>query len=330
MFNSFVSQILLNPKTIHYLAAAISVTFSGIGVALGLAKAVSGTIDGFVRQGSAVQELSKIWWTGIAFIEGSFIFSFIVSIAILLAPPYENLTMPIAIAELGMALAMGVCSAFVGLAGGFAVHGGSKAAARQPIFVNKIQMLTAGIQTLMETPIVFSFIVAFTIQMKLTETMSLASGFRMLAAGLTIGFGSIGPSIGQLIFSKDCCYAPGINRKNYSKILLFSVLTEAFIETPILFSFIVSIFLLFKKIILAQALVIPILLSVAFVMSLGTIGASIGIGIVGSNAVMQIASESNNYPQILKTSLICQVLIETACLFSFVIALSMVIKATTL
>lgn len=329
MFTDLASQIFFNTKAIHYLAAALSVTLSGIGIGLGLAKAVDGMLDGVVRQNYAYGELSKILWYGIAFIETSFIFAFIVSISILF-PMYETLTLPIAFGELGMALAIGVCSAFVGVAGGSAVYGGCKAVARQPIFVNKIQMLTAGIQTLMETPVLFSFIIALIIKTKLSSSLLLSDGIRMLAAGLTIGCGSVGPSIGQLIFSKEGCYAPGVNRQNYSKIFLFCVLTEAFIETPILFAFIISVFLLFKKIMIAQSLIIPILLSIAFVMSLGTAGTSIGIGIVGKNAVMQVATDSNNYPQILKTSLICQVLIETACLFSFVIALSMVIKATTL
>lgn len=308
------------------MAAAIAIAISGIGTGIGLSSAVMGMMEGVTRQGGASDQLSKTSMYGMFIIEGSSIVAFIVTISILI-PAYTTLTMPIALGEMGMALAVGLCSCFVGIASGAAVNGACKAVARQPLFANKIQMFTVIIQTLIETPVFFSFVIALIIKTKLTESLLLCDGIRIMAAGLATGLGSIGPSIGQMLFTQKGCFAPGINRQAYAKIFAFCILTEAFIETPVLFSFVISIFMLFKQIVLCPTSSMMIFLSTAFVISIGTAGTAIGIGIVGRKGVEQIAIEQNNYPQILKTSLICQILIETGSLFAFVIALSMLIKA---
>lgn len=320
--------MLLSPETLHYLAAVLAIVLSGFGIGLGLATAVSGMMSGMVRQSQAYAELNKTLMYGVFIIEGSFIVSFIVAISILF-PAYTRLTMPIALGELGMSLAVGLCSSFVGLASGFAVRGACQAVARQPLFAGKIQLLTITLQTLIETPVFFSFVIAIIIKTQLSESLLMSDGMRIMAAGIATGVGAIGPSIGQLIFSERACFAPGINRQAYVKIFAFCVLTEALIETPVLFSFVVSIFMLFKKIALAPEIALLVFLSIALVISLGTAGTAIGIGLVGSKGVTQVAMEPDSYPQILKTSLICQILIETGSLFAFVTALSMLIKATT-
>ncbi len=317
------------PALIHYLSAMLAVVLSGIGIGLGLSFAVDGMLEGLIRQGNADNPLTKTLMYGMFIIEGSFVISFIISISILF-PAYSKLTLPIALGEFGMAMAVGLCTCFVGLASGFAVQGACRAVSRQPLFANKIQTMTIVMQTLIETPVFFSFVIALIIKTKLEPYMTITDGIKIMLAGCTTGMGSIGPSIGQLIFSNKSCFAPGMNKQSYLKIFAYSVLTEALIETPILFSFVVAIFIMFKKIIATWTIALATLSSVTFVISFGAMGTAIGIGMVGSKSAIEIAINPNNYPQILKTSLICQILIETANLFGFVTALTMLAKMTNI
>jgi F0F1-type ATP synthase membrane subunit c/vacuolar-type H+-ATPase subunit K len=218
----------------------------------------------------------------------------------------------------------------VALASGFAITGACMAAARQPFFANKIQMLSIIILTLTETPVFFALIIALFMKNNFTSAMALAEGIKLLCVGLLFGAVSVGPSVGQMIFAKDACLATGINRQAYPKIFTFSVLTEAFIETPVLFAFVLAIFMMLKNFILSPMIATSVFFSTALVVSLGALGVGIGIGLVASNSVKKIAANPEGYTQILQTSILSSIFIETSSIFCFFVALLMLIKAVSL
>ena len=61
-----------------------------------------------------------------------------------------------------------------------------------------------------------------------------------------MGLGSLGPAIGQALFARQACRAVGLSRAAYGKVFTLSMLTEALIETPVLFAFVVSIAMVLK------------------------------------------------------------------------------------
>ena len=321
--------MILNAINIHYLAAILVLLLSGIGLSFGLSWSVDGLFAGLSRQTAAAAQLNKLVMYGMLLIEGSFILAFIIAIAILF-PTYQQLTWSIALAELGMALAVGICACTVGFASSFALNGACKAVARSPFFVGKIQMLTMVVQTLIETPVFFAFIIALLIKIRLDASLSLIDGIRLLAAGATIGLAAVGPTIGQLLFSQKACLAAGINRHAFNKIFTFTVMTEAFIETPILFAFVLAILLLLKKITLSLLLAIGLFVAMVFGISLGTAGTGAGIGFLAAKSVQEIAHDPDNYHPIMRLSVMSQILIETSAIFAFIIALLMFFRAISI
>lgn len=319
--------MFINPYVLHSLSAALAILFPSLGVAFGLEIAASGMLEATLRQPSAVKQISKIFVLGAAMIEGTFIAAFIVTLAMVF-PSYSHLTLEISIAELGMALAIGLCACFVALASGFTIRGTCKAVARQPFFVNKIQMLAMIILTLTETPVFFALIIALFMRNNLTALLTLPQSIKMLGVGFLMGLVAVGPCIGQILFAEQSCFAVGVNRKAYNKLFTFSVLTEALIETPILLAFVLAIFILIKDFALSSLLSCAVFLSSSLVASIGALGAGFGLGYIGGHSAQKIASNPEQYPAILQTSILSSIFVETTNIFCFFVAVLILINAS--
>jgi F0F1-type ATP synthase membrane subunit c/vacuolar-type H+-ATPase subunit K len=220
---------------------------------------------------------------------------------------------------MGLTIGLGAC--MVGVASAFALGAASTAVARQPASLTKIQMLSFIVQTLIETPVFLTLVVAMLIKHKLSVELTLVDGIRFLAAGLIMGCASIGPSIGQMLFTSKCCLAPGLNRQAYNKIFTFTILTEAFLETPLLLALVAVILILLRTMVLSTISSIGLFLGALFGLCISAIGVGVGSGFLAGKGIMQIAENPDNYSSILGFNIICQILIETAIIFSFVVVL---------
>jgi F-type H+-transporting ATPase subunit c len=318
----------ISPIGLHYLSAAVTIAASAFGVGIALSVGAGGMLRGIVRQQWAAPEVSQTAFFGTLFIEGSLILAFIVSIVTLFMPP-EEITFATSLAELGGAIAVGIASACVSLAAGSAVRGASYSVSRQPFDSKKIQMFMLILMTLIETPAFFAFIIWIFIRTKINIDLEIVDGVRLCASGLAMGLGSIGPSIGQFLFVRRATRAVGLNTETYGKIFTISMMTEAMIETPVLFSFIISIIMILKT---TSPIITPetsvIFLAVAWTIGVGTFGASIGVGLVGGSAAIQTALKPKSYSAIFNMTLISQALIETSGLFALIISFLILTKFT--
>ena len=181
-------------------------------------------------------------------------------------------------------------------------------------------------QSLMQTPVIFAFIVALFIKTQAINVTYLAESLRLIGAGLCIGLGSIGPTIGLSRFSYQACQSLGINRYAYKSIFSFTLISEAIIESPAIFSLVISLVLLTTRVyeptFTANGV---ILLAAGLCMGLGTLGVGINSGKMAAQACKSLAFSPENYSTIMRTSLIGQVLIETGAMYAFLVALLLVI-----
>lgn len=231
------------------------------------------------------------------------------------------------IATLGIALAICISGFVIGIVSAFPAQQACLAIARQPFFAQKIVRFMLITQSIIQTPIVFSFIIAMLIKAQLTTIDSLADSFRLLGAGICIGFGSIGPSIGLAQFARTACSGLGINRDAYNKLLPFTFLSEAIIETPIIFALVVSILLLVTGIPNGNLLVGIAMLFAGFCTGFGTIGAGISSGKTSSAACHQIALAPEKYSLLARVSMFSQGLIDTCAIYALLISLLLIITS---
>lgn len=309
----------------HYGTVGLSVALSSLGVGIGEGLVSLAALKAITIQPNAKNELSKIFILGVALIETSAVVGLTVSFILLMpiAPdlPYLDL---IHYSEIGILLAISLTGFVVGIASSFPAQAACLAVARQPFFSQKILSIMLLTQSLMQTPIIFAFIIILFIKGQMLSVTTMADTYRLIASGLCIGLASIGPTIGLALFSKAACNSVGINRNAYPEVLSFTLISEALIESPLIFALLISIMLTqiqFSGI--SEIASIASFLGAAFCMALGTLGSALASGRVAAQACSQIARNPQNYGVLSRTSIFAQVLIESCSIYTLVVSLAL-------
>lgn len=309
---------------LHFGTVALTVAINSIGVGLGEGLTSRSALEAINKQPSAQNEIGRVAILGTALIETSAIIGVSISLYLLLGSRGIPQTLATNVAEIGIALAICLSGFVIGLASSFPAREACGAIARQPFFADKILRFMLITQSIIQTPIIFGFIIAMFIRFQATNINTIPQALVLIAAGLCIGLGSVGPAIGLASFAKQACRGLGINRKAYGNLMSFTFVSQAIIETPMIFALLVSLML----IVLPQN---PTLLSgVAFIgaalcMGLGTLGPGIASGKTASAACYQIALKPELYGTISKVSMFGQGLIDTCAIYTFLIAISLIL-----
>lgn len=316
---------MFDSSLLHFITVAFTISCSALSVGLGQGLVSIASLKAMNTQPNARSEISKTFMFGMALTETAAIIGLIT--ALIIFDPHSALpNMPfIHYAELGIAGAIGITSLVVGIAASFPARAACFSVARQPYFSQKIQLVMLLTQSLMQTPLIFAFLIALLIKSQALFALDLTDSLRLLGAGLSIGLGSIGPAIGLGIFASKACQMLGTNRYAYPEIFSFTLITQAILESPIILSLIISLMLIGSKASLMHFELngIP-LLCAGLVMGLGTLGVGIASGKTSSEACKAIALKPETYNGASRTSLVAQVLIETCVIYAFLIALFLI------
>ena len=310
----------------HYATVGLVVGCNSVAVGIGEGLASLAAMKAFNLRPSARGEITRTLMLSMALIETSAIIGLTIAFMLLSAPSEGPHTALMHYSTMGIGFAICLTGFTLGIAASLPAQAACFAVARQPFFNKKIQLLMLLTQSLMQTPLIFAFIIAFFIKEKIPHVTSLAESMRLVAAGLCIGLGSIGPTIGLARFARQACEGLGINRYAYKEILSFTLISEALIESPIIFSLVTAFALLGAKI---SAMSLSTggapFIGAAIVMGLGTLGVGIASGNTATAACKQLTHNPEHYSKIYGTSLTAQVLIETFSIYSFLIALLVLI-----
>jgi F0F1-type ATP synthase membrane subunit c/vacuolar-type H+-ATPase subunit K len=309
---------------LHFSTVALTVSVNSLGVGFGEGLTSRAALEAIDKQPSAQNEIARVAILGTALIETSAIMGVTISLYLLIGSTGAHQSLPTSIAELGIALAICLSGMVIGLASSYPAREACLAIARQPFFADKILRFMLITQSIIQTPIIFAFIIAIFIHSQAQNISTIPEALVLVASGLCIGLGSIGPAIGLASFAKQACRGLGINRKAYGNLMSFTFISQAIIETPMIFALLVSLMLIILP-------TNPTLLSgitfigAAFCMGLGTLGPGIASGKTASAACHQIALKPELYSTISKVSMFGQGLIDTCAIYTFLIAISLIL-----
>lgn len=311
----------LSSSLLHYFSCALVVVLPALGVSLGQGYTTMAVADALDHQPHAHNEISRTFGIAMALIETAAILSFIVALKLFSFGTHAGWhnAQYIHYAEFGIACALGLAGGAAGFFSSLPARQTCLAIARQPFFTSKIQLLMVITQSLIQTPVLLGFILSFLIIGQLESVTGLADALRLLSAGLCLGIGSIGPVLGLARLSQQACEGIGKNKNAYGKILSFSIVSSALIESAIIFCLIIALFLLSAK-------TMPttnglMYLSSALAMGCGTLGVGISSGRLTAQACKVFAEKPELYTEISKISFFSQILIETSAVYALVISI---------
>lgn len=319
---------MMTPEFLHYFSAIIALSLGGIGGGIGQGIAGLSVIQSLTRQPTGNDSEFKAMVIGLALIESGIILALVITLMLLFREKKE-LTLAIGLSELGIGLAIGCAAAAISIASSFIVKASCHSIARQPFFAQKIITVMLLVQSIIEAPLIFAFIVSLLIRGQLSHTTTIFHGLKNLAAGLTIGLGSIGPSIGQAIFGYAACTSIGLNKNAYNKIFPFTLLSQVVIETPMIFCLLIAFIIIYTPISITESILqSAALVTAACTIGLGALGTSIGIGYASAKSCYQIAYDPTNYPLIIRTTLLIEAFIESAVIYAMIVAFLLVLKVS--
>ena len=312
---------------LHYGVIASSIAFSSISVGIGEGLITWSALSAINRQPAARDDIMRVAIIGMTLVETVAILGLLISILLLL---YSNIGATSCFsnyAELGIAFAMGITGLVIGLASAVPAQAACHAVARQPFFAQRISGFMLMTQVLIQTPMISAFLVSLFIQGQSDAATTMSDSLRLIASGLCVGIGSIGPAIGLSSFAKAAVSSLGKNTKAYDKLLSFTFISEALIETPIIFCLIIAIILLFA---IPRAAVNNdidgiIFLAAGLCTGLGTLGTGISSGKTAAAACIQIGNDPGAYNVLSRTSILAQSLIETVVLYTIILSLLMIL-----
>jgi F0F1-type ATP synthase membrane subunit c/vacuolar-type H+-ATPase subunit K len=317
---------MILPNIIHYFSAVIAIVLGALGGGISQGMAGYGSISAMLRQPMCNDEASRAMIVGLALIESGVIISLVTTLVMLIGGSPVN-TLSTSLAELGIALAVGCAALSISIASSQVVKACAQAISRQPLFASKIFTFMLLTQSIIEAPIIFAFIIGLIIKSSITPDMNIGQGLKLFASGAVLAFGCVGPAIGQAIFAKAACTSIGLNKNAYNKIFPFTLISEAVIETPVIFCLLFSFIILFTKFPSGEAnqlLPCVMLFSAIFCLCAGAIGAAISIGKISATSCLQVAKDANNYGIMLRANLLTVAFIESTLIYSLITSLLLV------
>lgn len=306
---------------LHYSTVALTIALPAIGVSLGQGRIGVACVRALERQPSAQPELFRGLVMGMALAETAGIIGVALAI-ILLFGASSGATIYNGIAQLGIAIAVSIPSLVTGLTTAQPAIAALGAIARQPFLARKITNLMLITQSLGQTAVIFGFLIALFIQTKLAQVQSINTALQLVAAGFCMGVGSIGPAIGLGHFAQTACASAGVNRNAYPRILAFTFISEAIIETPVIFALVVALLLLqitpTDTLLSVQGIS---LISAALCTGMGTFIPGISSGRTAASACAQLAFKPEQYGVLSRLSLVAQMLIDTIAIYAVLVSL---------
>jgi F-type H+-transporting ATPase subunit c len=304
----------------HYGTVTLSVSITALGVGLGEGLASIAIFKALNIQPQARSDIIRTAILGMALIETAAIMGITMALVVLLGSPASTPTLYTGIAEMGIVCAICLSGFVLGIVSALPVQQACLSIARQPFFGQKITRFMLITQSIIQTPIIFGFVIAMYIKDAALSITDLYESIRLLACGISIGLGSIGPALGLAHFAKTACMSIGLNRDAYNKLLTFTLVSEAIIETPIIFSMVVALLLtsLTSNTFVGCIGMLAASLSIGF----GTLGTGISSGRTAAQACYQIALNPAQSGLLSRVSMFAQGLMDTIAIYALLISIA--------
>lgn len=303
------------------ILSSIPALMAAFGTAIGQGLIGKQALDSIHQQPSATSSILKLSVIGIAITETAAVIGAVITMIFLSDAAHLSQSAWSWYGAAGVALAVGISGFCAGIASAFPAMASCASLARQPFLQTKILNLTLITQTLIMTPNMFGMIVALIIKSKLPAIASFNEALQLFSSGMCIGLGSIGPSIGLSLFAYAACSAIGINKKAYGKILTFTFICEAIIETPIIFSLLISLMILSTNVDSASLLHGWQFFAAALCIGLSTISPGINSGRTAAAACTQIAYNIESYSGLSKITMLGLAMIDSFAIYGLLLSI---------
>jgi len=320
-------------KVSAYIGGGIAMGFGAIGAAIGEGYTAAQANSAISSRPDKAGELAKTMLVGQAVAESASIFALVVSILLLFREfPVVGIHKAAALLGAGISMGFGAIGSGIGsgLPGGQACLG----IARQPQMAGRLTVTLLIGSAVCQTPAILAMIVALMLLFVEfgSDPLTAAS---LLAAGICMGLGAIGSGIGSGFPAGEACIGSARQPEASGQLTTNMLIGSAVCQTPVIFSMVVSLMLMFMK--FSNAPFNPTwaaLIGAGISTGLAAIGSGIGGGMAAGGSCEGIARHPESVGGVTTTMLVGQAVAQTPSIFGLLISFILMFKsfpeATTL
>ena len=233
-------------KAAALLGAGISMGFGAMGSGVGSGFPGGQACRGISRQPAMTGRLTTNMLIGSAVCQTPAIFAMVVAL-ILMFIDFGNAPLnPTWAALLGAGMSMGLSAIGSGYGGGMAAGASCEGIARQPETVPNVTTTMLVGQAVSQTPCIFGLLVSFILMFKaFPETTALSPSMALLGAGISMGFGGVGPGIGNGMAAEGAVRWVARNVHHQGELMRTMLVGQAVSQSTAIYAMVISLVLIF-------------------------------------------------------------------------------------
>ena len=228
------------------LGAGISMGFGAIGSGIGSGSPAGAACFGIARQPAATSQLTTNMLIGSAVCQTPAIFSMVVALMLIFIDFGSSPLNPTWAALLGAGFSMGLAAIGSGYGGGLAAGASCEGIARQPMTTGNVTTIMLVGQAVSQTPSIFGLLISFILMFKsFPESSAMSAAMALLAAGLCMGFGGIGPGIGNGMAAEGAVRWVARNVEHAGDLMRIMLVGQAVSQSTAIYAMVISLVLIF-------------------------------------------------------------------------------------
>ena len=228
------------------LGAGISMGFGAIGSGIGSGSPAGEACFGIARQPAATSQLTTNMLIGSAVCQTPAIFSMVVALMLIFIEFGSAPLQPTWAALLGAGFSMGLAAIGSGYGGGLAAGASCEGIARQPRTTGNVTTIMLVGQAVSQTPSIFGLLISFILMFKsFPESTALSAAMALLGAGLCMGFGGIGPGIGNGMAAEGAVRWVARNVEHAGDLMRIMLVGQAVSQSTAIYAMVISLVLIF-------------------------------------------------------------------------------------
>lgn len=193
------------------------------------------------------------------------------------------------------------------------------AISRQPLHANRIMSFMMFILPMIQIAVIFGLVLSIWLNIQASHATTTTQAVQILASGVAFGLGTVGPLIGMTRFTTAACSTMGTNPETHNAVASLAFLSQALIETPILFALGVALFISTSTSSSVQYL------ASACAMGLSTLGPGLAAGTIATAACVAMSIQPKSSSALSYVSMLSQTFVDASALYGVIIAVALLL-----
>lgn len=233
-------------KAAALFGAGICMGFGAIGSGVGSGFPGGEACLGIARQPVMAGRLTTNMLIGSAVCQTPAIFSMVVALMLMFMDFSKMPVSPTWAALIGAGISTGLAAIGSGFGGGKAAGASCEGIARQPESIAQVTTTMLVGQAVSQTPAIFGLLVSFILMFKtFPESVALNASMALLGAGICMGFGGVGPGIGNGLTAESAVRWVSRNMRATGELTRIMLVGQAVSQSTAIYAMVISLVLIF-------------------------------------------------------------------------------------